>query len=324
VITISHKKVFLFFIFCLFVPLSWGQTQAWPTKPVKLVVAFAPGGPADIIARLLAQAMQEKLGQSVIVENRAGAGGNIAARFVTKESPDGYVLLVTTSSLAVNQTLYKEPGYDALKDFSHIGLIAISPNIIVAHPSEPSADLKEFIRNYKGKNVSYGSAGVGSTPHLTGDHVLRVLGKLDAIHIPFQGAAPALNATMANQVQLASVALPPAVPLIKSGKLKALAVTSLKRLDTLPNVPTVSESGFSDFEDYTWVGLFAPTKLPNDLLNRLNGLINEAVRQPDFRDKLNAAGFEAQTGSPQYFNDYLKLELTKWGKIVKETGVSPQ
>lgn len=268
--------------------------------------------------------MQEKLGQSVIVENRAGAGGNIAARFVTKESPDGYVLLVTTSSLAVNQTLYKEPGYDALKDFSHIGLIAISPNIIVSHPSEPSADLKEFIRNYKGKNVSYGSAGIGSTPHLTGDHVLRVLGKLDAIHIPFQGAAPALNATMANQVQLASVALPPAVPLIKSGKLKALAVTSLKRLDTLPNVPTVSESGFSDFEDYTWVGLFAPTKLPNDLLNRLNGLINEAVRQPDFRDKLNAAGFEAQTGSPQYFNDYLKLELTKWGKIVKETGVSPQ
>ena len=120
------------------------------------------------------------------------------------------------------------------------------------------------------------------------------------------------------------VALPPAVPLIKSGKLKALAVTSLKRLDTLPNVPTVSESGFSDFEDYTWVGLFAPAKLPNDLLNRLNGLINEAVRQPDFRDKLNAAGFEAQTGSPQYFNDYLKLELTKWGKIVKETGVSPQ
>jgi tripartite-type tricarboxylate transporter receptor subunit TctC len=320
----SCKRCFLFFTFILWVPLSWAQGQAWPTKPVKLVVAFAPGGPADIIARLLAQAMQDKLGQTVIVENRAGAGGNIAARFVAKESPDGHVLLVTTSSLAVNQTLYKEPGYDALKDFSHIGLIAVSPNIIVSHPSEPSADLKEFLRNYKGKNVPYGSAGIGSTPHLTGDHVLRVLGKLDATHIPFQGAAPALNATMANQVLLASVALPPAVPLIKSGKLKALAVTSLKRLDALPNVPTVSESGFADFEDYTWVGLFAPSKLPNDIINRLNGLIIEAVRQAEFRDKLIAAGFEAQTGSPQYFNDYLKSELAKWGKIVKETGVSPQ
>ncbi len=312
-------------LLCLvFISSSFAQTQPWPAKPIKLVVAFAPGGPADIVARLLGQAMQEKLGQSVVVENRAGAGGNIAARLVAKDPADGYVLLVTTSSMAVNQTLYKDPGYDALKDFSSIGLIAASPNIIVAHPSEPSNDLREFLRNYKGKSVSYGSAGIGSTPHLTGDHVLRVLGGLDAVHIPFQGAAPALNATMANQVPLASVALPPAVPLIKAGKVKALAVTSLKRLESLPNIPTVAESGFPNFEDYTWVGLFAPAKLPTDTVNRLNALIADAVRTPDFRDRLTAAGFEAQTGSPQDFNDYLKREVSKWGKIVKETGVPAQ
>ncbi len=303
------------------------NTNAWPARNIKLIVSFAPGGPADIVARLLGQAMQEQFkasGQSVIVENRAGAGGNIAARFVAKEPADGYTLLVTTSSMAVNQTLYKEPGYDALRDFSPIGLIAASPNIIVAHPSEPANNLKDFLRANKGKSVSYGSAGIGSTPHLTGDHVLRVLGGLEAVHIPFQGASPALAATMANQVPLASVALPPAVPLVKSGKLKALAVTSLKRIASLPDVPTVAESGFTDFEDYTWVGLFGSAKLPPEIAQRLNNVIADAVKQPALQEKLAAAGMESQAGTSAAFADYLKREVAKWGRIVKETGVIAQ
>jgi tripartite-type tricarboxylate transporter receptor subunit TctC len=297
---------------------------AWPNKPLRLIVSFAPGGPADIVGRLVAQQLQERLGQQVVVENRAGAGGNIAAKFVAGQPADGYTLLVTTSSMAVNQTLYKDPGYDALRDFTPVANLAASPNIIVAHPSEPAADLKQFLQLSKGKPVSYGSAGVGSTPHLTADHVLRVLGKLDAVHVPFQGAAPALNATMANQVPLASVALPPAVPLVKAGKVKALAVTSLKRTASLPDVPTVAESGFPDFEDYTWVGLFGPAKLAPEIVAKLNAACNEALRDAAFRERLLAAGLEAVPGTPAEFGDYLKREVAKWGRIVKDTGVSQQ
>jgi tripartite-type tricarboxylate transporter receptor subunit TctC len=301
--------------------------QAWPARPLRFVVSFAPGGPADIVGRLLAQALQERLGQQIVVENRAGAGGNIAAKFVAAQPTDGYTLLVTTSSMAVNQTLYKDPGYDALRDFTPVANLAASPNIIVAHPSEPATDLKQFFAAYQGKPVSYGSAGVGSTPHLTADHVLRVLGRLDAVHVPFQGAAPALNATVANQVPLASVALPPAVPLVKAGKVKGLAVTSLKRLAQLPEVATVAESGVpgsADFEDYTWVGLFGPAKLPTEVVNRLNASANEVLRQADFRERLLAAGLEATPGTPGEFADYLKREVAKWGRIVKNTGVSQQ
>lgn len=299
--------------------------SAWPgAKPIRLIVSFAPGGPADIVGRLVAQQLQERLGQQFIVENRPGAGGNIAARLVAGLPADGYSLLVTTSSMAVNQTLYKDPGYDALRDFTPVANLAAGPNIIVAHPSEPAADLRQFIAMNKGKPVSYGSAGVGSTPHLTGDHVLRVLGKLDAVHVPFQGAGPALNAALANQVPIASVALPPAVPLVKAGKLKGLAVTSLKRVAQLPDVPTVAEMGFPDFEDYTWVGLFAPARLPVDIVAKLNAAANDALRQTDFRERLLAAGLEAAPGTPAEFSDYLKREVAKWGRIVKETGVSPQ
>jgi tripartite-type tricarboxylate transporter receptor subunit TctC len=298
------------------------QAPAWPVRPLRLVVAFAPGGPADIVARLIAQQLQDKLGQQVVVDNRPGAGGNIAARLVARESADGYALLVTTSSIAVNQTLYKDPGYDAMADFTPVVLMAASPNILVAHPSEPAADLKAFLRAHKGQRVAYGSAGVGSTPHLTADHVLRVLGGLDAVHVPYQGAAPALQATAANQVPLASVALPPAVPLVRGGKVKALAVTSLKRIDALPDVPTVAESGFADFEDYTWVGLFGPARLPPDIVARLNTIVGDALRTPELHDKLAAAGMETRGDTPAAFAEYLKREIAKWGRIVKDTGVS--
>ncbi len=304
--------------------VPFARAQAWPNKPIRIVVGFAPGGPADIVARMISQVLQEKLGQTVTVENRAGAGGNIAARLVAKETPDGYTLLVTTSALAVNQTLYKDAGYDALKDFSTIALAGVSPNVIVAHPDSPAKDLRDLLLKSKGKSVSYGSAGIGSTPHLTGDHVLRVLGGLDAVHVPFQGAAPALTATMGGQVELASAALPPAMPLIKGGKLKALAVTSLKRIDALPNVPTVAESGFAGFEDHTWVGVFGPAKMPAEVVTRLNSVISEAVRGSALKEKLAAAGMDAQPESPASFAEYLKREVTKWGRIVKETGVTAQ
>ena len=304
--------------------VCWGSAaaQTWPSKPVRVVVAFAPGGPVDIAARLVAQNLQEKLGHPFVVDNKPGAGGNIAAKLVRQEQADGYTLLATSSALAVNQTLYKDPGFDALRDFTPVALIAVSPNILVAHPSEPAADLRDYLARNKGKSVSYGSAGVGSTPHLTADHVLRVLGGLDAVHVPFQGAAPALQATIANQVPIASVALPPAVPQVKGGKVKALAVTSPKRIAVLPDVPTVAESGFPGFEDYTWVALFGPANLPADIVAKLNAQVGDALRSNDMRDKLAAAGLEAQPGSAADMAAYLQREVTKWGKIVKDTGVT--
>jgi tripartite-type tricarboxylate transporter receptor subunit TctC len=299
------------------------HAQAWPTKPIRMVVAFAPGGPADIVARLAAQALQDKLGQQVVVDNRGGAGGNIAARLVVKEPADGYTLLVTTSSLAVNQTLYKNPGFDVLRDFTPIASLAVSPNILVVPASDPSSNLQDFLKANKGKSVSYGSAGIGSTPHLTGDQVLRKLGGLDVVHVPYQGAAPALQAAVANQVQVASVALPPAVPLVRGGRVKALAVTSAKRIEALPDVPTVAESGFPGVVDYTWVGLLGPAKMPAELVTRINGILADALRTPEMRQRLAAAGMEPQPGTPAAFDDYLKSEVTKWGAIIKDTGVEP-
>ncbi len=304
--------------------LAQTTPSAWPQRPIKLVVAFAPGGPADIVARILAQSLQGSLGQSVVVENRAGAGGNIASRLIVKEPADGYTLLVNTSSMAVNQTLFKDPGYDLLSDLSAIGLIAASPNVLLVPASEPSNTLAEFFQRWRGKSLSYGSAGIGSTPHLTGDHVLRVLGKLDAVHVPYQGAAPALTAVMAEQVQVASIALPPAVPQIQAGKVKALAVTSARRLQSLPDIPTVAEAGFPDFEDYTWVGLFGPARLAPDIVQRLNAAIASMVAQSDVRDRLARAGMEPLPGTPAEFSAYLRREVAKWRSIVKQTGVSAE
>ena len=297
---------------------------AWPQRPIKLIVAFAPGGPADIVARILAQSLQGSLGQSVVVENRAGAGGNIASRLIVKEPADGYTLLVNTSSMAVNQTLFKDPGYDLLSDLSAIGLIAASPNVLIVPASEPANNLAEFFQRWRGKGLSYASAGIGSTPHLTGDHVLRVLGKLDAVHVPYQGAAPALTAAMAEQVQVASIALPPAVPQIQAGKVKALAVTSARRLQSLPDIPTVAEAGFPDFEDYTWVGLFGPARLAPDIVQRLNAAIATMVAQSDVRERLARAGMEPLPGTPAEFSSYLRREVAKWRTIVKQTGVSAE
>jgi len=298
--------------------------QEYPSKPIHLVVSFVPGGPTDVIGRLLAQELSKRFGQAVVVENRGGAGGNIAAKYVAGVAADGYTLLVTTSALAVNQTLYKDPGYQLARDFSPISLVAWSPNVLVVPPSTPANNLSDFIRDNRGKQVSYATAGIGTTPHLTGDQLLRVLAGLDAVDIPFQGAAPAIAAVLGNYVTLASVALPPALPDIKAGKLKGLAVTSLERVDTLPDLPTVAESGFPGFESYTWVGLFGPANLEPAIVSKLNAAVNDASRSDKVRENLAAMGFEARPGTVAQFGRFLSQEVAKWGQIVRETGIVPQ
>lgn len=294
--------------------------STYPTKPVKFVVAFAPGGPADIIARLLGQRLSESLGQPVVVENRAGAGGNVASGIVAKAAADGYTLMINTSSLAVNVSLSKNPGFDAEKDFTLASVVASSPNLLVAYPGLKAKNLQEIVAEAKSGKLNYGTAGAGTTPHLTAEYLFKVLAKVDVTHIPFQGAGPALNATMGGQVEMASVALPAAVEMVKGGKVRGLAVTSNKRVAALPDVPTVAESGFPGFEDYTWVGVFAPSKTPPEVVQHLNSEINKILRTADFQAKLAGVGFEPVGGSTKEAADYLKTELAKWAKVVKETG----
>ena len=317
-----HRRTLVGLCTALLLGISAGAhaQTTYPTKPVKFVVAFAPGGPADIIARLLGQRLSESLGQPVVVENRAGAGGNVASGIVAKAAPDGYTLMLNTSSLAVNVSLSKNPGFDAEKDFTLASVVASSPNLLVAYPGLKAKNLQEIVAEAKSGKLNYGTAGAGTTPHLTAEYLFKVLAKVDVTHIPFQGAGPALNATMGGQVEMASVALPAAVEMVKGGKVRGLAVTSNKRVAALPDVPTVAESGFPGFEDYTWVGVFAPSKTPPDVVQHLNSEINKILRSADFQTKLAGVGFEPVGGTTKEAADYLKTELAKWAKVVKETG----
>jgi len=296
------------------------QPPAWPSKPVRFVVAFAPAGPADIIARLLGQKLGEAIGQPVVIENRPGAGGSVASTLVARAEPDGYTFLINTSSYAVNPAMQRSLGFDAEKDLALASLVASSPNLIVAAPALKAQTLRDVIADARSGQYNYGTAGAGTTPHLTAEYLFKVLAKVNVTHVPFQGAGPALNAAMAGTTQLASVALPAAVELVKSGRVRGLVVTGAKRSAALPDVPTVAESGFPGFEDVTWVGVFAPARTPEAIQQRINAEVAKIQRDPDFQAKLAAAGFEPLGGSLPQARDYLRSEIGKWARVVRETG----
>lgn len=299
----------------------WSQTAGWPARPVKLVVAFAPGGPADIIARLLALRLTERLKQPVIVENRGGAGGNVAAQAVARAEPDGYTLLVSTSAFAVNPALSRKAGYDPVKDFTTVNVVAGTPNLIVASPSLPVKNLQDVFKLAKTQDLSFGTAGGGTTPHLSAEYLFKSLAKVNILHAPYTGAGPALTAVMGNQIPLASVALPAAVQLVKGGKVRPLAVTSARRVASMPDVPTVAEL-FPGFSFATWVGVFAPAKTPAAVIERLNSELNLTLFIPEFQQQLDTSGFSPIGGSLNKSSEYLKAELLKYAKVVKETGVT--
>lgn len=295
--------------------------SSYPAKPIRFIVSFGPGGPADIIARMLGQKLTEPLGQPVVIENRVGAGGAIAAAAVHKMPADGYALLVTTTAFAVAPAMGKNPGYDAEKDYILASVVASSPNVLVAGPSLKARNLQELVAQAKSGKLNYATAGAGTTPHLTAEYLFKVLAKVDVTHIPFQSGAQAVTATIGGQTELASAALPGAVEMLKAGKIRGLAVTSRKRFFAIPDVPTVAESGFPGFEDYTWVGVLAPAGTPPDVIARLNGEINKLLATSDMQSRLAAVGFEPVGGSVAEAAGYLKTELTRWAKVVKETGV---
>jgi tripartite-type tricarboxylate transporter receptor subunit TctC len=299
---------------------AWGQQ--YPTKPVRVVVAFAPGGFADGVARLIGQKMSEALGQPVVIDNRGGAGGNIAAKLVAGAPADGYTLLVNTAAISINASLYKNPGFDIYKDYVPVAVTGSTPGIFAVHATNPAGSLQDLIRSAKGRNITYATAGVGSSSHLAGDYLLRSLAGLDATHVPYQGGAPATAAALANQVEVLSLSMPPVVPHIKAGRLKGLAISSLKRVPALQEVPTVTEAGFPGFEERSWVGYFAPAKTSAAIVAKLNGEINKALGMADVRTRLDALGLEPQPVSPTEFATYLRSEVAKWAKIVKTTGIT--
>ena len=294
--------------------------QAFPNKPVRIIVAFAPGGPVDVVARLVAIKMQESLGQTVIVENRPSTTGNIGSAFVAKAPPDGYTLLANSSAFAVNVTLTPNAGYDAEKELVPLVQIATQPNLIVVHPGISAKTVAELIALAKTSKLSYASPGNGTTPHLTAENLFRTLAKVNVTHVPYKGAGPAAAAVVAGEPEIGSLAVTAPIPFVRSGRLRALAISSTKRHPALPDVPTLVESGFPTIQDYTWVGLFAPTGTPADAMQKLNASVNRALQQQDVRERLESLLFEPIGGTSEQFADYVKVEIVKWGKVVRDTG----
>jgi tripartite-type tricarboxylate transporter receptor subunit TctC len=309
------------FAAALVVVSATALSQPYPAKPVRTIVAFSAGGFADTIARLVGQKLSERLGQPVLVENRGGAGGNIAARAVVAAAPDGYTLLVHTAAIAINPSLYKSQGFDLMKDLAPIANTGSTPGVFVVNASNGANTLQELIRSHKGKRITFSSAGVGTSSHLAGEYFFKVLAGVDAEHVPFQGGAPALTAVLSNNVDVLSTSMPPVVPHVKKGTLKVLGISSLTRVSALPDVPTLAEAGFRDFEERSWVGFFAPAKTPGEIVHRLNGEINQVIALPDIRERFASLGMEPHPGSAADFAAYVRKEVAKWALIVKATGI---
>ena len=312
----------------LAVGLSAGgaRAQGFPEKPLRFVVGFTPGGPSDIIARGLGQKLSEGWSQQVVIENRPGAGGNIAAEIVAKSAPDGTTwLLGNNSILATNQSLYAKLAYDPVRDFAPVALVAIQPNILVVNPAVPATSVRELIALARAKSgeLNYASSGAGAAAHLAAE-LFKTMAGVDMVHVPYKGAQPALTDVIAGQAQLMFATSASVIPYIKAGRLRALAVTTAQRSPSVPDLPTVSEagaeSGLRGFEAVTWHGVVVPRATPDSLVARLNADIGKALAARDLRERLESLGAELAAGTPRDFADYIAREIPKWAKVVKDSG----
>ncbi len=294
---------------------------SYPNRPIRFVVAFAPGASTDIVGRIVGAKLGELWGQNVVIENRPGAGGNIGTQIGVRANPDGYTILMNSSAFVVNVSLYANPGY-TVADFIPVLQGPTTPNVISAHPSFKANTLQELIAFAKAKPMSYASSGTGTTPHLDAEMIFRALAKIDIAHVPY-GPAQAVAAVVGNQVPIASTSLPPAVPHIKANRVRAIAVTTAKRSTILPQVPTVAESGLAGsagFADHTWFSFFAPAGTPPAIVAKLNSEINRVMQMPDVKEKLDALSLEFTPNTSAQFAGVIKEEIERYAKMVKLSG----
>ncbi len=297
------------------------SADSYPVKPVRLVTPFPPGGGTDILARALAPRMSESLGGSVIVENRAGAGGLVGIEAVAKAAPDGYTLLLVSGSLTIIPSLFPNVRYDPVKDFTPVTLATRQPYIAVVHPSLPAKNIRELIALARARpgQVTYASAGSGGAGHL-GMELLKTMLKVNIVHIPYKGSGPALIDVLGGHVSLMFASAPSAMPHIKTGRLRALAMTGSQQSAAVPGVPTIAESGLPGFETYGWYGVLAPAGTAPPIIARVHGAIIKAMAAPEVMERIVADGSEAVAGTPEQFADYIKRDIPKWAKVIKESG----
>lgn len=319
----THGRLIVAAVACSIAALSLpARSQDYPVKPVRMVIAFGPGGIADTIGRLVGQKLSDRFGQPVIGDNRPGAGGALAAKLVAGATPDGYTLLVTTTAIAVNATAVKD-AVDPRTQLVPIAIAATAPTIFVVHRSVTAKSLLEYVRTTKKGRFNYGTAGVGTTEHLTSEYLFKGVPGLEPTHVPYQGGAAPVTAVVAQQVDMSTTTIPTAFNFIKQGALRVLAVASHKRVPALPGVPTLAEAGFADFENASWIAFFAPAKSPAAAVRILNAEINNALRQQDVTARLTTLGFDIQTRAQPDFAAYVGSEVDKWMKVIRATGISP-
>ena len=304
-------------------PGAFAQGPTYPSKPITMIVPFPPGGPTDLIARVLARKLGEQMHQSILVDNRAGANGNIGAMAVAKAPADGYTILYNTSSIALSPSLYKNVAYDVQKDFMPVALVAVVPLALVVNPSIPANNVKEFVayaKAHPGK-LSYGSAGNGNVTHLGAFQFVQANG-LDATHVPYKGSAPADIDLVGGQIQFMTDTINSVMGFVRDKRLKLLAVTTGKRMALFPDVPTLAESGMPGFEVGAWQGVMVPTGTPPAVVEQLNVEIMKALKSPDVRERLALQGAEPLGSTPSEYGAYVKKELARWAGVVKATGVT--
>jgi len=310
--------------------LVWGaglvfnaQAQnAYPSRPLRMIVPFAPGGSNDIVARLIGHKFAERFGQQVVIDNRGGASGIIGTDIAAKAAPDGYTLLMMSLTLAVNPSLYKKLPYDTERDLATVSLVATAPLILVVHPSLPVKSLQELIAYAKANpgKLNFGSGGVGSTPHLAGE-MLKVMAGLQMTHVPYKGGGPALADLVGGQLQLMLENIPSTLPHVRSGKLRVLALSGRMRSKLMPDVPTLDEAGLKGYEIVGWNGLFVPAATPRNIVSRLHTETFQALAAPDIKERLAAMGAEGVGNTPAQFSEFVKAEIKKWARVARAAGM---